>query len=71
MALECGKIAYYCADTVSKEPIEESNPLLRAKNVILTPHISWAAKETRERLIAITADNIKAYLDGKPINKVN
>lgn len=70
-ALERGKLAYYAADVVSKEPISADNPLLRAKNCILTPHIAWAPKETRERLHRITAENIRAFLEGAPQNIVN
>lgn len=70
-ALERGKLAYFAADVVSKEPICADNPLLSAKNCILTPHIAWAPKETRERLHRITADNIRAFLNGTPQNVVN
>lgn len=70
-ALESGKLSYLCADTVSKEPIDENNPLLKAKNVILTPHIAWAPKETRERLMKIAGDNIEMFLKGTPINAVS
>lgn len=70
-ALECGKVAAAGLDVVSVEPIKEDNPLLGAKNVIITPHIAWAAKEARQRLLNITEDNVKAYIDGAPINVVN
>lgn len=70
-ALECGKVAAAGLDVVSVEPIKENNPLLGAKNVIITPHIAWAAKEARQRLLNITEDNVKAYIDGAPINVVN
>ncbi len=70
-ALNCGKLAYFAADVVSKEPISADNPLLSARNCILTPHIAWAPKETRERLHHITAENIRAFLAGKPQNVVN
>lgn len=70
-ALCSGKMAYYAADVVSKEPIAADNPLLKAKNCILTPHIAWAPKETRERLHHITAENIRAFLAGTPQNVVN
>ena len=47
------------------------NPLLKAKNCIITPHISWAAQASRQRIMDITVDNIKAFLDGNTVNKVN
>lgn len=70
-ALNCGKLAYLCADSVSSEPIKPSNPLLKAKNVILTPHIAWAPKETRSRLFDIAANNIEMYIKGTPVNVVS
>lgn len=70
-ALESGKVASFAADVVSVEPMLPDNPLLGAPNCILTPHIAWAPKETRERLIEAAAENLKAFLSGTPINKVN
>ena len=70
-ALESGKLAYYCADVVSKEPIDPDNPLLTAPNCILTPHIAWAPKETRVRLHAAAVENLRAFLAGAPQNVVN
>lgn len=70
-ALESGKIGGYAADVICTEPMLSNNPLLGAPNCILTPHIAWAPKETRIRLIDAAADNIRAYIDGKPINVVN
>ncbi|MCI5830256.1 MAG: D-2-hydroxyacid dehydrogenase [Spirochaetia bacterium] len=70
-ALDKGTIAGYAADVVSEEPMKESNPLLKAKNTIITPHIAWAAVETRQRLINIVAQNLKCWIQGKPQNVVN
>jgi len=70
-ALNSGKVAGAAVDVVSKEPITEDNPLLRAKNCIITPHIAWAPKEARERLMKITVENLASYISGKPKNVVN
>jgi glycerate dehydrogenase len=69
-ALNSGRIAGAACDVVSAEPILPSNPLIGAKNLTLTPHIAWAAIEARQRLMAITAQNISAFLAGKPIHLV-
>lgn len=70
-ALSSGKLAAYGADVVSREPIAAENPLLTAPNCYLTPHIAWAPSETRQRLHAITVENIRAFLSGQPQNVVN
>ena len=70
-ALKTGKIAALGADVVSIEPIRETNPLLTAPNTFLTPHIAWAPKETRLRLIDVASGNLRAYLEGSPINVVS
>lgn len=70
-ALNAGTIAGAACDVVSAEPIHADNPLLRAKNLTLTPHIAWAALEARRRLMDITAGNITAFLTGQPVNVVN
>lgn len=67
-ALNGGIIAGAGLDVCTKEPPEEDNPLLTAKNCIMTPHIAWAAKETRERLISLAAQNLESYLAGNPVN---
>ena len=70
-ALNSGKIAAAGLDVVYTEPILPDNPLLKAKNCILTPHISWAPKESRQRIMDTTVENVKAFLGGNPINIVN
>ena len=70
-ALESGKVGAAALDVVSTEPIKADNVLLKAKNCMITPHISWATKEARERIMQTTADNIKALKEGNPINVVN
>ena len=70
-ALNCGKLRAAAVDVVTTEPIVASNPLLTAKNCIITPHMSWAATEARARIVSITAENIRAYLAGNPQNVVN
>jgi phosphoglycerate dehydrogenase-like enzyme len=60
-----------CVDTVSVEPMRADCPLYGLDNCYITPHIAWAAKETRQRLVNIAAENVKAFLEGKPQNKVN
>ena len=70
-ALTRGKVAYAAVDVASTEPIAAENPLLHAPNCIITPHISWATKEARERIMQMTADNVRAFMEGKPTNVVN
>jgi glycerate dehydrogenase len=70
-ALEIGQVAGVALDVVSTEPIRHDNPLLGAKNCIITPHISWAPKESRQRLLDIAIDNLRHFIDEKPINVVS
>ena len=70
-ALNSGKLYAAGLDVVSTEPARSDNPLLTAKNCILTPHISWAPKESRQRIMDITVENVRAFLNGTPKNVVN
>ena len=70
-ALNSGRIYAAGVDVVSEEPIKSNNPLLKAKNIFITPHIAWAPKEARIRLMNIAMENIESYLEGKPINVVS
>lgn len=70
-ALDSGKLAAAGLDVVSTEPIKGDNPLLKAKNCIITPHISWASKESRQRLMAIAIENLRRFFAGTPVNVVN
>ena len=70
-ALARGKVACAALDVVSTEPIKADNVLLTVPNCIITPHISWATKEARERIMLATADNVRAFMAGTPTNVVN
>lgn len=69
-ALRSGLLSAYGADVMCSEPPCEDNPLFREPNAFITPHIAWATIDARRRLMAIAADNIKAFVDGKPVNVV-
>lgn len=69
-ALHTGKVAGAALDVVSTEPIQRNNPLLESRNVIITPHIAWAALESRQRLMDIAVENLRQFLAGKPVNVV-
>lgn len=70
-ALNSGKLAAAALDVVSTEPIRADNPLLTAKNCILTPHISWAPVESRQRIMDCSEENARAFLSGSPVHVVN
>jgi glycerate dehydrogenase len=64
-------IAGAALDVLSKEPPDENNPLFKAKNCIITPHIAWVSREARQRIMGKTVENIHAFLQGRPINVVS
>ena len=70
-ALNSGKVYAAGLDVVSSEPIKGDNPLLKAKNCLITPHISWAPKESRQRLMDIAVENLRKFIQGEPVNVVN
>jgi glycerate dehydrogenase len=70
-ALNTNTIAGAALDVLSKEPPDDNNPLLKARNCIITPHNAWSTREARQRIIDMTSENIKAFLDGHPKNVVN
>ncbi len=70
-ALNSGKVAGAACDVVSSEPIEKDNALLGAKNILITPHIAWAPKESRARLMAAAVSNLESYINGETSNAVN
>ena len=69
-ALNAGRLAGACVDVLSAEPPPADNPLLTAENCIITPHIAWAAKEARMRLVSVVAENIRSFLSGSVQNNV-
>jgi glycerate dehydrogenase len=70
-ALDAGQLAGAAVDVVSAEPIRADNPLLAARNCIITPHMAWASLAARRRLLATTVRNVEAFLAGRPLNVVN
>ena len=70
-ALRSGRIARAYLDVLEKEPMSPDTPMKNAPNCVITPHTAWAALETRQRLVGIVCDNIRAWLSGAPVNKVN
>ena len=69
-ALKANRLRAYCADVLSEEPPRADNPLLHSENAFITPHIAWATKEARSRLIDVAIGNVKAFIDGQPVNVV-
>jgi glycerate dehydrogenase len=69
-ALEEGRFAAFCADVLTEEPPKADHPLLKQPNAFITPHIAWATKEARSRLIQVATDNVRSFLSGKAINVV-
>lgn len=70
-ALAEGRLAAYCADVLSTEPPSQDNPLLTAPRCFLTPHIAWATREARQRLMGIALHNLQAFAEGHPVNLVS
>ena len=70
-ALLSGKVQAAAVDVASVEPIREDNPLLGLDNCLITPHIAWAPKESRQRLMDVAVENVQAFLKGEPVNQVN
>ena len=69
-ALEEGRLTAFCADVLTEEPPKADNPLLKQPNAFITPHIAWATKEARIRLIQVATDNVRSFLNGKAVNVV-
>ena len=69
-ALNSGRIAGAALDVLSKEPPPADNPLLTARNCIITPHLAWATRAARSRLMKVAVENVRAFLQGKPQNVV-
>ncbi|NIQ93253.1 MAG: D-2-hydroxyacid dehydrogenase, partial [Desulfuromonadales bacterium] len=70
-ALDAKEIAGAGIDVLSEEPPRTHHPLIGARNCFVTPHIAWATREARRRLLAVAAENVKAFIDGEPHNVVN
>ena len=69
-ALAEGRLAAFCADVLTEEPPKASNPLLSQPNAFFTPHIAWASKEARIRLLHVAIHNVRSFLSGHPQNVV-
>jgi glycerate dehydrogenase len=69
-ALADGRLAAFCADVLTEEPPKADNPLLKQPNAFFTPHIAWASKEARIRLLQVATNNVRAFISGEPVNVV-
>lgn len=69
-ALEAGRLAAFCADVLTEEPPKADSPLIRQPNAFITPHIAWASREARSRLVQTVIDNVRAFVAGTPQNVV-
>lgn len=70
VALNSGRIAAACLDVLSTEPPAADNPLISARNCFITPHVAWATREARQRLMNVTVGNLKSFLSGNPANVI-
>ena len=70
-ALSQGRLAAFCADVLTEEPPRNGSPLMACSNAFITPHIAWATREARQRLIAVATSNVQAFLSGRPQNHVH
>ena len=66
VARAAGRLAAFCADVLTEEPPKADNPLLAQPHAFITPHIAWASKEARLRLLQVATDNVRAFLNGTP-----
>ena len=69
-ALAEGRLTAFCADVLTEEPPKATNPLLNQPNAFITPHIAWATKEARSRLLQVAIANVRSFLNGHPQNAV-
>ena len=70
-ALRAHRLRAFCADVLTEEPPRADNPLLQCEDAYITPHIAWATTEARSRLLAVAVDNVRAFVNGRPMNVVN
>ena len=70
-ALNSERLGGACLDVIAAEPMKKDCPLFRAKHCIITPHVAWVPRETRQRLVEAAAYNLKRFIEGRPVNVVN